>query len=86
MQMVLSLACAHMRLTPAEAITAATFNGAWALRCQEAYGSLEVGKSADFIVLNVSDYREIPYWFGVNAVHATVKRGAVVYREGAVSA
>lgn len=85
MQMVLSLACAHLRLTPAEAITAATFNGAWALRRSETCGSLELGKSADFIVLNVSDYREIPYWFGVNAVHMTVKRGAVVYREGAVA-
>lgn len=84
MQMVLSLACARMHLTPAEAITAATINGAWALRRAETCGSLEVGKSADLIVLNVSDYREIPYWFGVNAVHLTVKGGQPIYRAGVV--
>ncbi len=85
MQMVLSLACARMRLTPAEAISAATINGAHALRRAASCGSLEVGKSGDLVVLNVADYREIPYWFGVNAVHMTVKRGAVIYREGRVT-
>lgn len=84
MQTVLSLACSRMRLTPAEAISAATINGAHALRCAATCGSLEVGKFGDLIVLNVSDYREIPYWFGVNAVHMTLKRGKVIYREGRV--
>jgi imidazolonepropionase len=84
MQFVLSLACSQLRLTPAEAISAATVNGAWALRRAECCGSLEIGKFADLIVLNASDYREIPYWFGVNLVRMTVKRGEVVYREGGV--
>ncbi len=83
MQMVLSLACSAMGLTPAEAICAATINGAHALRRNDV-GSLEWGKSADFLVMNVADYREIPYWFGVNTVHMTVKAGRVIYREGKV--
>jgi len=86
MQMVLSLACARMRMMPAEAITAATINAAYALGCGSSAGSLEVGKWADLIVLNVSDYREIPYQFGVNHAHFVIKRGRLVYREAAVSA
>jgi imidazolonepropionase len=84
MQMVLSLACSQMRLTPAEAISAATINGAHALGRAGKAGSLEIGKSADLLVLNVSDYREVPYHFGVNTVHMTVKRGRIIYREGPV--
>ena len=78
MQMILSLACAELRLSPAEAIAAATINGAHALRLAAQTGSLEAGKQADVIVLDVSDYREIPYYFGVNNVHLTIKRGKVI--------
>lgn len=78
MQMVLSLACAQMRMTPAEAIAAATINGAHALALGDVAGSLEPEKYADLIVLNAADYREIPYYFGVNNVHLTIKRGAIV--------
>jgi imidazolonepropionase len=75
MQMVLSLACTEMRMSPAEAIAAATINGAHALGCADRIGSLEPGKQADLLLLNVSDYRELPYYFGTNNVHATMKRG-----------
>jgi imidazolonepropionase len=75
MQMVLSLACTEMRMTPAEAIAAATINGAHALRRGDRIGSLEPGKEADLIVVNASDYREIPYYFGANNVMLTLKRG-----------
>lgn len=81
MQMVVSLACSQMRMTPAEAISAATVNGACALGVDGRAGTLEAGKQADFLVLNVSDYREIPYYFGANHVRATVKRGAVIAPE-----
>ena len=84
MQMVLSLACSQMRMTPAEAIAAATINGAHALRRADEIGSLETGKDADLLLLNASDYREIPYHFGVNHVHMTLKRGTVVYKENEV--
>ncbi len=80
MQMVLSLACSQMRMTPAEAICAATVNGACALGLDGRTGSLEAGKQADFLVLNVSDYREIPYYFGANHVRDTVKRGVPLAR------
>jgi imidazolonepropionase len=85
MQMVLSLACSQLRMTPAEAITAATINGAHALAQGDRIGSLEPGKQADVIVLNVSDYREIPYQFGCNHVHLAIKQGKIIYREGAVN-
>jgi imidazolonepropionase len=84
MQMILSLACSQMRLTPAEAFTAATINGAHAIRCADHAGSLEAGKNADLVIFNVPDYREIPYHFGVNLVAMTIKRGQVLYREGDV--
>jgi imidazolonepropionase len=73
MQMVLSLACTEMRMSPAEAITAATINGAHALCCAERVGSLEPGKRADLLVLNVQDYRELPYYFGTNNVYMTIQ-------------
>jgi imidazolonepropionase len=78
MQFILSLACTQMRMTPAEAITAATLNGACALRRSPRIGSLEPGKQADFIVLDVADYREIPYYFAVNHCVMTVKRGGII--------
>ncbi|HWR52838.1 MAG TPA: imidazolonepropionase [Bryobacteraceae bacterium] len=79
MPMMLSLACAQMRLLPAEAIAAATINGAWACGRADRCGSIEVGKNADLVVFNASDYREIPYYFGVNPVAMTIKRGTIVY-------
>jgi imidazolonepropionase len=63
MPFVISLACTHMRMTPAEAIAAATINAACALRLQGRKGSLEAGKDADMAVFAVKDYREIAYWF-----------------------
>ena len=85
MQMVVSLACSHLRMTPAEAIVAATINGAHAIGRGARVGSLEPGKDADLIILNASDYRDIPYHFGWNQVHLTMKRGSVIYREGPVA-
>jgi len=85
MPMVLSLACTFMRMSPAEAISAATINGAHAVRRAHKVGSLEAGKQADVIVMNATDYREIPYHFGVNLVAITIKRGSVIYQQGQVS-
>ena len=77
MPMVMSLACARMRMTPAEAVTAATINGAHALRLGAEAGSLEPGKWADMVVVDLDDYRELPYYFGVNHVELTMKKGEV---------
>ena len=79
MPMILSLACTQLRMTPAEAIAAATINGAYALRREKRVGSLEVGKQADVAVFEVADYREIPYYFGVNHCWITLKRGRVIH-------
>ena len=78
MQFIMSLACTQMRMTPAEAITASTLNGAHALRRADRIGSLEPGKQADLIVLDADDYREIPYYFAVNHCLMTVKRGGII--------
>ena len=79
MPMILSLACTQMRMTPAEAITAATINPAYSLRQHGRVGSLEVGKYADLAAFDVADYREIPYYFGVNLCSLTMKRGTVIH-------
>ena len=64
MPMVLSLAATQLKMTAAEAVTAATINGAYSLNMGNEIGSLEVGKWADFVVFDCEDYREIPYFFG----------------------
>jgi imidazolonepropionase len=79
MPMILSLACTQLRISPAEAIAAGTINAAYALRREKSIGSLEVGKQADIAVFEVADYREIPYYFGVNHCWMTVKRGRVIH-------
>lgn len=63
--MAMSLACTQMRMTPAEALTACTINAAHSLNRGHDRGSLEAGKRADLVVWDAGDYREIPYWFGV---------------------
>jgi imidazolonepropionase len=75
MPMAMSLACTHMKMSPAEAIAAATINGAWALRVADRKGTIEPGKDADLAVFAVEDYREIPYWFGANRCAMTVING-----------
>jgi imidazolonepropionase len=79
MQFIMTLACAQMRMTPAEAICASTINGAAAVRRADRLGSIETGKQADFAVYDVGDYREIPYYVAVNFCVATFKRGALIY-------
>src|SRR5436190_23429684 len=64
MPFVLSLASTQMRLTPAEALSAATINAAYSLGRGDEIGSLEPGKQADFVIHDCDDYREIAYFFG----------------------
>jgi len=65
MQMVLSLACTQMKMSPAEAITASTVNAAYSLNRGDKIGCLEPGKLANFVIFDCQDYRELAYWFGV---------------------
>lgn len=78
MPFVLSLACTQMQMSPGEAISAATINGAWALGVQDGKGSIEPGKDADVAVFEVKDYREIPYWFASNRCAFAVLNGTIV--------
>jgi imidazolonepropionase len=75
MSFVLSLACTHMKMSAEEAITAATINGACALRLHHRKGSIEPGKDADLAIFELSDYREIPYWFASNHCAFVVMNG-----------
>ena len=84
MPFVLSLACTHMKMSPAEAISAATVNGAWALGLQESKGSIEAGKDADLAVFDVEDYREIAYWVAANRCSHTVLGGELQTSTGCV--
>lgn len=84
MQAALGLACQQMGMTPAEAISAATINGAHALGCASRAGSLEHGKQADLLFLNTADYRDLAHSLGTNLVHMAMKRGEVIYEEGGV--
>ncbi len=79
MPMALSLACTHMKMTPAEALTAATINAAYSLRRGAQIGSLEVGKCADFVIHDCNEYRELPYFFGREPARAVYISGVCVY-------
>ncbi|PEJ56547.1 imidazolonepropionase [Bacillus sp. AFS002410] len=78
MPLVMNLACISMRLTPAESLTAATYNAACAINRQDQIGSLEVGKQADIVLWNVKNYQELQYLFGVNHVKSVWKKGIKV--------
>ena len=77
MQFAIALACRYMKLTPAQAIAAATINAAAAIGCADRLGSIEPGKQADLLLLSVPDYRHLGYRFGANLVHTVIKRGQV---------
>ena len=77
MQFAIALACRYMRLTPAQAIAAATINAAAAIGRAGRIGSLEPGKQADMLILSVPDYRHLGYRFGTNLVRTVIKKGQV---------
>src|SRR5213075_1227604 len=79
MTMVLSIACTQMKMTPAEAITAATINAAYSLGRGDQIGSLEKGKRADFVIHDASDYRELAYFFGVEHPWRVYASGRLAY-------
>ncbi|QDQ00731.1 imidazolonepropionase [Lysinibacillus fusiformis] len=78
MPLVMNLACISMRLTPAEALTAATYNAACAIKCEDKVGSLEQGKQGDVVLWDAKSYQEIQYFFGVNHVKSVWKKGEQV--------
>jgi imidazolonepropionase len=81
MQFAIALACRYMKLTPAQAIVAATLNAAAAINRVNSIGSLEPGKQADLLVLNVSDYRHLGYRFANNLVQTVIKQGVIIFQQ-----
>ena len=82
MQAVIAAACTELSMKIEEAITAATINAAYSLGRGQTIGSLEPGKQADVVALDLRDYRDLPRWMGVNCVHFVMKRGAIAGRRG----
>lgn len=76
--LMMTIACTQMSMTPEEAITACTLNGAAALGLSHTVGTIEVGKQADIILLNLPHYRYLPYFFGTNHVAKVIKRGTIL--------
>jgi imidazolonepropionase len=79
MPLMIGLACMQMGLSPAEALNAATVNGAYALGLN-GVGTLEPGSQADLAILDLPDYRMLPYYFGVNHVRTVIKRGQIAWQ------
>lgn len=77
--LAMAIACRYQKLLPAEAFNAATINSAFAIGLGERVGSLEVGKQADILILDTTDYRQITYEFGGNFVEKVFKRGQIVF-------
>ncbi len=84
LQLIISFACQEMRLTPAEALRAATVGGAAALGLQAEVGSLAVGKRCDLLVLDAASHEELPYHYGVNLVDSVIVGGALAVEHGVV--
>ena len=81
MQFTIALACRYLKLTPAQAIAAATINAAAAIGRADRIGSLESGKQADVIILDIPDYRHLGYRFGTNLVQRVIKKGQIVFTQ-----
>ncbi len=78
MPMMTTIACTQMRMSPEEAITASTINAAASLNLSHEIGSIEIGKKADMVVLDIPNYKFLPYHFGENHVGKVVKNGVVL--------
>lgn len=82
MQLVMSLASSYLRMTPGEALSAATLNAAFAVNKGHTLGALEQGRRADIVIMDAEDYREIAYFMGSNLACAVVKDGSVLASDG----
>ncbi|MEW6069489.1 MAG: imidazolonepropionase, partial [Candidatus Thermoplasmatota archaeon] len=79
MGFVITLACYKMKMLPSEAIAASTINAAFAIGKEKEVGSIEVGKKADILIMNVDNYQSIPYKLGLNLIDKVIKRGRIIY-------
>ncbi|MGY4793624.1 imidazolonepropionase [Lysinibacillus fusiformis] len=79
---IMNLACMHMGMTLEEVLTATTINAAYALNRGEQIGSLEAHKKADVLILDVENYKQLQYFYGMNHTHTVIKNGEVVVQNG----
>ena len=79
LQLIMTIACLNLGLSPAEAINACTINAAAALRRADRIGSIEAGKQADIVIMDVNDYRQIAYHYGINHTYKVFKNGTVLF-------
>ena len=79
MQFSIALSCRYMNLTPGQAIVAATINAAAAIARDDRIGSIEAGKQADLLILDIPEYQHLGYRFGTNLVNKVIKRGKIVF-------
>jgi len=79
---IMNLACMHMGMTLEEVLTATTINAAYAVNRGEQIGSLEVDKKADVIILDVANYKQLQYFYGMNHTNTVIKNGQVVVQNG----
>ena len=77
-QMAMAIACRYQKLMPAEALNAATINAAYGIGMGKICGSIEVGKVADILIAEVTDYRQLAYEFGFNQIVQVIKAGRPV--------
>lgn len=82
MQLVMTLGCLNLQMTPEEVLTAMTMNAASAIGRGDTLGSLEVGKKADLVLYDATNLAYLPYHFGINHVNTVVKAGRIVVRNG----
>ena len=82
---IMNLACMYMGMTLEEVLTATTINAAYALNRGEQIGSLEADKQADVIILDVANYKQLQYFYGMNHTNTVIKTGRIVVRDGILS-
>ncbi|QSO51792.1 imidazolonepropionase [Alicyclobacillus curvatus] len=82
LQLVMTLGCLNLQLTPEEVMTAMTVNAAYAIGRGDTVGSLDVGKTADLVLYDATNIAYLPYHFGINHVNTVVKAGRIVVRDG----
>ena len=78
--LMMTMGCTLYRMTPREVIQATTIHAAKSIGREKEIGTLEVGKQADIVLLDIPNYRYLPYHFGVDHVECVIKTGKVVYR------
>jgi imidazolonepropionase len=79
--LMITMGCTMFRMTPKEVIQATTIHAAKSMGRENKIGSLEVGKEADVLVLDIPNYKYLPYHFGVDHVETVIKKGKVVYQK-----